>query len=365
MRKGLAAAGVVALITAGSAACGTDHTTPQGKVDKAFSSFGGQNTVTLGLAFDGSADQIYASMKDEDDFTRDDAKLLASLHLSLGVTTPKSFKLLGKAHTAQGGAFTLALSTDESGDTSLAEIRVVDQKLFLHADVKGLEKLAPNQNSTDIQQLNQFLDQADQLPSSLNSVKAALKGQWISLDPKAFADFAKSMGGSSGDDSGSDPLAGGLPGVPKIDAATRAKIVDALRQAFTTNVTYKDLGNHDGADHVQVTAPAKQLAKAIDDGLTPVLKDIPGYDSTALSGLQDVPNKTISADVGVKDGKLKSITFDVEQLDDQATGKLPLTLTFDGSAKAISAPPGAQVVNPQDIVGLVMSGLGKDDSDSV
>jgi hypothetical protein len=373
MRKGLAAAGVVALITAGSAACGTDHTTPQGKVDKAFSTFGGQNTVTLGLAFDGSADQIYASMKDEDDFTRDDAKLLASLHLSLGVTTQKSFKLLGKAHTAQGGAFTLALSTDESGDTSLAEIRVVDQKLFLHADVKGLEKLAPNQNSSDIQQLNQFLAQADQLPSSLNSVKAALKGQWISIDPKAFADFAKSMsdnssgdsGFGSGDDSGSDPLAGGLPGVPKIDAATRAKIVDALRQAFTTNVTYKDLGNHDGADHVQVTAPAKQLAKAIDDGLTPVLKGIPGYDSTALSGLQDVPNKTISADVGVKDGKLTSITFDLAQLDDQATGKIPLTLTIDGSAKAISAPPGAQVVNPQDIVGLVMSGLGKNDSDSV
>jgi hypothetical protein len=365
MRKTLAAAGVVALITAGAAACGTDRTTPQGKVTNAFEKLGKQNTVTLGLGFDGSADQIYAAMKNEDDFTQADAKMLASLNLSLGVTTKKSFSLLGKTQSAQDGAVSLALTSEEAGGKSLAEIRVVDQKLYLRADIKGLEKLDTSSTaSSDTAELNQFLDQADQLPSSLDSVKSALKGEWISIDPKAFTEFAKSMAGgdatgSSGGDA-SSPLTG-IPGVPKIDAATQKKLIAALKAALSTNVTYKDLGTRDGADHVQVSAPARQLAKAIGDNLTPVLKDVPGFDAKAFQDTSGVPNKTLSVDVAIKGGSISAITFDVAQLDTQAQGKLPLTLTLDGDAKPITAPAGAKVVNPQDIMGLVMSSMGKDD----
>src|SRR4051812_33524840 len=104
MRKGLAAAGVVALITAGSAACGADKTTPQGKVSNAFEKLGSEKTVTLGLGFDGSVDQIYAAMKGEDDFTRDDAKLLASLHLTLTGSSQKSFSVLGKSADSKDGS---------------------------------------------------------------------------------------------------------------------------------------------------------------------------------------------------------------------------------------------------------------------
>jgi hypothetical protein len=372
MRKTLAAAGVVALITAGSAACGTDKTTPQGKVSNAFENFGKQNTVTVGLGFDGSADQIYAALKGEDDFTQADAKLLASLNLSLGVTSKKSFSLLGKTQSTQGGAISFALTSEESGGKSLAEIRVVDQKLYLRADIKSLEKLDTSSSaSSDTAQLDQFLNQADQLPSSLDSVKSALKGDWISIDPKAFAAFAKSMAGGS-TDSGSGSSSGdgtettspldGIPGMPKMDAATVKKLVAALKASLATNVTYKDLGSHDGADHIQVSAPARQLAKAIGDNLAPVLKDVPGFDAKSLQDTSGVPNKTLSVDVALKGGDISAITFDIAQLDDQAKGKLPLTLTLDGSAKPVTAPAGAKVVNPQDIMGLVMSSMGQQDS---
>jgi hypothetical protein len=364
MRKGLAAAGVVALITAGSAACGADNATPQGKVGDAFENLGKKNTVTLGLAFDGSAADIYASMKGEDDFTLDDAKLLSSLHLSLAVTTKTSFKLLGKQEGTKGSSVALSLSTDASGDKPLAEVRVVDQKLYLRADIKGLEKLDPGSaTSSGVAEFNQFLDSADQLPSSLASVKAGLKGEWISIDPKAFADFAKSMTGAGGSGSGDSPFAG-IPGVPKLDAATEQRLVAALKKALATNVTYKDLGSHDGADHVQVSAPAQQVATAVKDSLGPVLKSLPGYSATSLDSLDDVPDKTLSVDVAIKDGSVSAVTFDVAQLDDQAHGKLPLTLTLDGSAKPLTAPAGAQVVNPQDIMGLVMNAMGRQDATS-
>ena len=140
MRKGLAAAGVVALISAGSAACGADSSTsPQGKVSNAFQKLGKQNTVTVDLGFAGTAAQIYTSMKNEDGFTQDDANLLASLHVTLGGSSQKSFSLLGKDlgkgdDATKGSSVGFLLSTDGASGKKLIEVRAVGQKVYLRAD---------------------------------------------------------------------------------------------------------------------------------------------------------------------------------------------------------------------------------------
>lgn len=364
MRKGLAAAGVVALISAGSAACGADKTTPQGRVGDAFQKLGHQNTLTVGLGFDGSADQIYSAMSSEDGFTRSDAKLLSSLHVSLAVSSQKSFSVLGKSPSDKGGAMAFSLSSDDSGANGLAEVRVVDQKVYLRVDIKGLEKLdTSSADSGGIAQFNQFVDGADQLPSNLASIKAALKGQWVSIDPKAFTAFAKSMAGANGGSStgSGDSGAAGLPfgaGTPTLDAKTRQQLVDGLRKALSTNVTYTELGSKGGADHVKVSVPARQFTKAVAADLAPALKQVPGFkpsDLTDMENAKGVPNKTLSVDVAIKNGGISSVSFDIAQLDPKVHGSLPLVLSFKGSAASISAPAGALTLNPQDIMGLVMS----------
>jgi hypothetical protein len=353
---------VVALITAGAAACGADKATPQSKVSDAFQNLGKQNTVTLGLGFDGSADQLYAAMKGEDDFTRNDAQLLSTLKVSVSVSSKSSFNLLGKDAKGNEGSFAFALSTDGSG-SNLVEIRYVDKKAYLRVDIKGLEKLDTSPNAAaDTRPIDDFLNGVDQLPSSLDSVKSGIKGNWISIDPTAFEQFAKSLASQSA--SGGDSALSDAANPPKIDAATQKRLIDGLKKALSTNVTYKDLGSKDGADHIQVTAPAQQLAQAVKTNLDPVLKSVPGMPASGLSGLDDVPAKNISVDVAVKNGSVSAITFDVAQLDTQAHGHVPLTLTLDGSAKAVSTPDGAKVVNPQDIMGLVMSAMGQNQSDS-
>ena len=370
MRKGLAAAGVVALITAGSAACGADKTTPQGRVGDAFQKLGHQNTLTVGLGFDGSADQVYSAMSAEDGFTRADAKLLSSLHISLAVSSQKSFSVLGKDPSGKGGAMSFSLTSDDAGGGALAEVRAVDQKVYLRFDIKGLEKLDTNgADSGSMAQLNQFVDGADQLPSNLASVKAALKGQWVAVDPKAFTAFAKSMaganGGSTSGSTGSgDSGTAGLPfgaGTPALDAKTRRQFVDGLRKALSTNVTYTELGSRNGADHVKVSVPARQFTKDVAADLAPALRQIPGFkpsDLTDMENAEGVPDKTLSVDVGIKNGGVSSVSFDIAQLDAKVHGSLPLVLSFKGSAASISAPSGASTLNPQDIMGLVMSGIG-------
>lgn len=360
MRKGLAAAGVVALIATGSAACGADTpTTPQGKVTNAFEKLSNQKSLTMELAFDGSAEEIYSALKNEDDFTQDTAKVLSDLRLSLAVSSEKSFNVLKGTEKGSSGYFRLA--TDEARDKGLFEVRVVDQKVYLRVDIKGLENLSPSAaNSSGVKEFNEFLDGADDLPSSLAAAKAALKGEWISIDPKAFAEFAKSMSKDMGD--GEDSPLAGLPDTKALDAKSQKKAVAALRAAFAHNATFADLGKRDGADHVKVTVPARQFAKEFVNGLGSLTDQIHDF---KLSDVDKVPNKSFSVDVAIKKGIVTGLTFDIAQLDTDATGKLPLTLSLDNNVAPITAPQGAKLLNPQDLLGLAMSGFSSsEDSDS-
>ncbi|HEY5837133.1 hypothetical protein [Streptomyces sp.] len=353
-RKNLAAVGVVALIAAGSTACGTAQATPQATVENALTKLSDQKSLTMGLSFDATADQIYSALQDQDDFTKADATMLASLRAQLAVSSEKKFGLVKSAD--QAGAFAFRFSDDKSGEKNLVEVVSVDKKLYLRADIKGIQKLDTGSgSSSDAAELNEFLAQADQLPSSLASVKAALKGEWIVIDPKAFAEFAKSFGGRMAGSENSPFSA--LTGDTGLDAKTQAGIAAALKKALADNATYKKLDDRDGADHVQVSVPAQQFAKELQTSLTPVLKGIPSFEAADLNGLSDVPNRTISVDLGVKGGNVSSVTFDVAQFDDTIGGKLPLTLTLDRGTKSISAPEGALQLNPQDLIGMFMADM--------
>jgi hypothetical protein len=372
----------VALITAGAAACGDDEpSTPQGKVTNAFTHLGDQKSVTLGLSFDATAQQIYAAMKDQDDFDQSDATMLAGLRISAALSSPKAFVDLKQGDKGGNLGFSVASGASDGKDgTTLVGVRSVDGKVFLKVDLKAVAGLDPNDK--DLKELGSVVDSADQMPSSFASVKALVKGGWVSLDPKAFGDFFKSLGsqGGSSDDSGSDdlgsgddPLAGlglpgGLPTALPSDLANKSvtQLIAPLRESLTRDAKLTDLGTRDGADHIEASIPARTLAKDLQDGLGSLSKSLPSEVTKGLDDLDDVPNKTVKLDLAIKGGKLTHITVDLAQLDDTVHGKLPLDLSIDDEAAPVSAPSGAQQLNPQDLMGLVMSQLGggSDDSDS-
>jgi hypothetical protein len=191
--------------------------------------------------------------------------------------------------------------------------------------------------------MDQFLNDADQLPPAFAPVKALIKGQWISIDTGVVTSLSKLAG------------AGGSTAAPKLDTASQAKIVAALRKALADNATFKDLGSHDGADQVQVTVPARQLAKELKTGLAPALTQIPGFKPADLNGLDNVPNKTVSAELSIKDGSLSAVSVDIAQFDDTAHGKLPLKLSLDGGTGQVTAPAGARAITMKDITNLMSS----------
>lgn len=340
---------MVALIAAGTAACGTvvqanPQANPRGAVQNAFTKLADQKSLTVDASFNASADQVYAAMKGENGFTKADAQLLADLRATYAVSSDKP---LGQVKPGdKNGTFGFLLSDAASAGKNLIDVRSIGGKLYVRADVKGLAKLDTGSASHGGPlSLGNLADTADQLPSSAGSLKDALEGNWISIDPKTFgAGWAMPFTGK----------ASGTPWGP--DATSGADLVTALKSALSHNGTFKDLGTRSGADHVQVSVPAQQLAKELKSGLAPAFKGVPGWGS-GLGALDNVPDKTVTADVAIKGGTVSGITVDVAQFTSTAhTATLPLTLALDGAAVKVSVPAGAKALTIKDLVGLFMPG---------
>lgn len=341
MRKGAAAAGCVAFIATAAVSCGTAaNLTAGAKVQQAFARLGEQKAMSMTVGFDGTEAQIWSALKGEDDFTHDNAKMLADLDVSLSVS---SDQVLRKAKDGS-----VAVTVSAGGDSSLLEVRSLNgKKLYVKADLKQLMTLGSSAgdagSKADLKEFQSMLDRADKLPSSYKSVKNLLGGKWVSIDPDSFKELAKEFGGTG---TGTGPL-------DALDTKTQQAIVKAVAKAIGSNATFKDAGSKNGADHVTVTVPAAKTADALAKALKPYKDDLPdGFDP---AGLKDVPKKNITLDVALKDGALSGITVDVAQFDKEVKGSLPLTIGFGADAKPVRAPAGATVLNPQDIMGAMMA----------
>ena len=312
------------------------------KVQNAVDKLDGHKGATAQLSIDASADQIWAALKSESGFSRSDATTLAGLRLTTTLSSDKPLKDVKPTDTM--GGVGLQLSTD-AGRTQAVEVRFVNKVVYLRADIKTLVGLGGAASASDLAGLNSLLGQADSLPASLGSVKAALQGQWISIDPQSFLDFAKSL-----DKSGGSPIP--VPPIPTFDAATQQQVQSALSSAIKENAKFADAGSKDGVDHVTVTLAAGKAIRQLATGLKPLTKQIP---ELPLSKLDTAPDKNVTLDLAIKNGDLSGVTIDLAQFTKKpTTGKVPLHLALSGEDKPLAAPTGAKALNPQDIMGALV-----------
>lgn len=352
-RKVLAAVGCVAALTAGTAACdgGDANLSPDAKVKQAFDKLSRQKSVSAEIGFDADADKIFTAMKDQEDFKREHADMLADLRLSYSVSFDKPLKDVEGDDENGEGSFALGMKDGKP----LVEVRAIGaDKVYLRGDLKGIndlvtkvDKKGPGKSSSR-PDLDELAKKADTLPSSMDSVKGALKGEWIGMDTKSFEAFSKASGKSEDK--------------PKLDPKDQKQLFDALQKSLDGNATYKDAGKKNGADHVKVTVPAKKFADDLNKSLKP-LQDKLGSKGKSKSDKMDgdldkLKNKDVTLDVGVRDGMVSTLTLDIAQLDDEVKGELPLTLALKGGAGKIQAPAGAKELKPQDLIGAAMLLMG-------
>lgn len=345
-RKGLAALGCAALIAGATAACdGVKQVSTEVKVQDAFTKLEAGKAVTARLSFGASADQLYAALKHESGFQRGDATMLAALRVA--VSASDGGKPLSAAKpTDKGIADSVRVSAD-GGASQIVEFRTVGPKSYIRVDLKAIGSLS-GVTAADRAQIDGIVKASGKLPASYASVKALLKGGWVSIDPQAFQQFTQTLGKAGG---------AGLPATPapKLDAKTEAQLTAAFRQAMEDNATFRDAGTTGGVDHVTVTVKAGKAAKELAKSLKPLAKQLGG---PPLADLDKVPAKNVTVGLDITDGTVSGVSFDLAQLDKHATGKLPLDIALSDAAAPVSAPAGAVTLNPQDIMGAMMSLVG-------
>lgn len=370
MKKALAAAGTVALITAGTVGCNpTEKLTAGMKVQKAFDRLEKEKAISAAVGLAAKPEELLKLMqKDEKGATLAQAQLITDLRISIAASADKPLSEV-TAENAKDSKVSAAISIGKKDSDGLFEVRTIGEKTYLRADLKGVgtlvDSVSPDAGAT--KDINEMLNsiKPDELPASLASVKAALEGKWVEIDLKSFEEFAKSQGADLGAEAG-------LP-TSSLDAKTQKEFVDAVSKAIGDNAEAKDSGSEDGADVVTVTVPAQKTAKDLLKALKPLESKIPELKELNKSDPSKVPAKDVAIDVHVKSGKVSKLSLDLSQFNDkntpadEAAVKLPLVIELKSDADKVEAPSDATKLQPQDIMGaaafLMGGGAGMGEGD--
>ncbi|MEV6775027.1 hypothetical protein [Streptomyces syringium] len=308
-------------------------------MQRAFDKLGQQKSLSADISLDANADEIYAALKDTDDFERRDADLLEGLKLTSASAFDKPLKDVKSGDENGSGAFKLV----KNDGRALVEVRRIGKKYYVRGDLKAFSELPSSKGRDDRAGIDELMRKVDELPSSMGAVKNAVKGKWVVLDADAFKELAEKRGKSRN---------GGRGEEEQLDPKSRQQLFDAVRKALGDNAEFKAAGKKDGADHVKVTVPAKKVAEDLAKALEPLRKKL-GKDGKP-SGAEDAPKKDVTVDVAIKNGMVSALTLDMSQLDEKVKGKLPVVIGLQGGAGGVMAPSGAQELKPQDLVAAMM-----------
>ncbi|MFE4976838.1 hypothetical protein ACFRAR_32640 [Kitasatospora sp. NPDC056651] len=357
------------VLATGLAACGTvEQLSAAQKASKAFDKIGDGKSAGFTFSIDATPQQIVAfadtgaprkgsglvgsARHGGGEMDEQTAKSLSGLSVSVSVSADKplkeieAFKSAGKdGKDGKNSDLTLDKSVrlsylvaDHSG-TALLEYRQADAQGYLHVDAKGLLKLVGEDPST-------VDDMRGSMTDEMKPLGDVLSGRWVSFDLQALADQAKESDGRKGAPSAA----------PTVDPEFSGQILDSIKDVLGRTVTFEDKGKKDGAEHLRVSAPARQLVDEMYKAVKPLAgkfpKQLGGFPDQAPS---DVPDRRIGVDLYLKNGAFSSATFDLAQLADKVEPgvEFPVKLAFNQSAPNVQVPGDALKLTGDQLLGAV------------
>ncbi|MFJ1709033.1 hypothetical protein [Kitasatospora sp. NPDC088346] len=369
-RAAIAVTASTAVLASGLAACGTvERISTADKVSTAFGRLGDARNLTVEVSLDATADQLIALSKaseDSEPLERSEAQMITDLKLTVSIGADGPLKDVGPSAQSGPDGLTGGENLDvgyelaaRNGGRTYLDVRQVGATVYAKADAVALAGLSGD-TTADARSM------VDSLPPELKTVKDGLSGRWVSLDPALLTEFtagARGVGGAGAvAPKGTGP---GSPGArPSADAAAADEMFSSLKDVVARNVTFDDLGTHDGVEHIRLNAPVRPLMEGLLGSVRPGGTTMPGFPVPVpgfpggLDRLDDsgaFPNRTVRADLYLKGGSLSSVVLDLAQLEDKAGLGLhvPLRLSLSDHGTAPQAPTGAEGLTRQDVDGFM------------
>ncbi|MEU5028285.1 hypothetical protein [Streptomyces milbemycinicus] len=352
IRKSLVAVGCTTALVTGVAACGAIENISAGKkLENAADKLGERRSLSMELDLDATPEQLIALSKSDsaaEPMTREEAEALAGMKVSVAVQAKKP---LAEAKDKDLIATRVKLS---GPDGDLVEYRIMGETAYMRVDMRAFGELS-----------GEPIPSADELPADMPGGKVVRKlfdGGWVKLDTAEMDKAREEMGAGAGKKG---------DGASEVSPETSRKITKSLKKLFAREVTLKDKGRRDGADHVVATGPVRTLLTGVFNELRPFTDEIPGgEDLPTAKDFKDVPNEKIAVDFAIKNGALAEASADLAPLAEglKKGDKLPLKLTF-GEGGKITAPSDATELDIKELMeaaGAMMlggvDGAGADDA---
>lgn len=349
--KPLVAIGCTTALVTGVAACGAIENISAGKrLENAADKLGERRSLSMELDLDATPEQLIALSQSDssaEPMTREEAEALAGMRVSVAMQAKKP---LAEADDKDIVGARVKLS---GPDGDLVEYRIMGEAAYIRLDVQAFGELS-----------GEPVPSLDELPADIPGGEVLRKlfgGGWIKVDTAEMEQARDEFGAGGGQKKGS----GGAETAPE----TSRKITKELKKLFAREVTIKDEGRRDGADHLVATGPVRTLLTGVFNELRPFTDEIPGgEDLPTAKDFKDVPNKKIAVDFAIKNGALTEASADLAPLAEglKKGDKLPLKLTF-GEAGKIAAPSGATELDIKELMeaaaAMMMGGI--DDSGAI
>ncbi|MCZ7417396.1 hypothetical protein [Streptomyces sp. WMMC897] len=337
------------LLGGGAVACTTaQKLTTALRLQEAVERLGRLDTASVTARLDAEPDAVLAYLRQragagaDGERLREQARLLADLEVAVAVRAEGHLRDL-----SPGDRVDLAASVGFGGEDVLGLV-TVDEQLHLRF---GLSAMAAETRwrGPVLRDAPELEALADELPSALHSVRAALRGAWVRVEAAEFGEFAEALGGRP--HAPAERIARSTTLLTSDEV--RQHLVGAVRDVLTTRGALRDAGERGGVRHLTVTLPAGDAARALAAALEPIRYRVGDPD---LGAAERVPDRPVELDLALRDGALSSLTVDLARLDPRApdgpgAATLPLRLEFaPGQVARVAAPHDAPRLRPQDLL---------------
>jgi hypothetical protein len=275
--------------------------------------------LTASIKLSGTASEVLSFVKSEkpgSSLTSAQAAVIAGLSINFEASAPKGQKLSQLSGLTEEGAAANISVVD--GSTTLLAIRLVDNTLYLQADLKDV--------LNDIGQASTYRQMSAAASSFPGFLSALVEDKWVSLPVATL----KQLTGSGSSGSASTP------------GASSHKFLSAVEGLLTKDVTVTRTTSGD-TDKLTLTTNARTLVGDVTSTFDTLIPSA----GSVLGGLKasSAPDKSVTLDATVTKGALSGITFDLGQFAKSGSVSLPLAIAIAQGGAAISAPSGATAVD--------------------
>ena len=228
-------------------------------------------------------------------------------------------------------------------DTDGFELLVDGTDLYIRADVRGIVELA----GQDPAQIDAFLEtpQAQQAPF----IEAAANGEFIKIE-------------------GADQLAAQAGADPGALTEQQAKLLEEFGKAIEEEASVTSEGSDDVGEHLVASIPLRTLYQKFTEFAGELGTPLP---PGSLPPESEVPEGDFTMDVWINDGEVVQLELDIVALGEEFEGEIPegvedfrIRIGLSSEAEDVSPPDDAVTVTGEELMGLVLGGLGTTGTDT-